>query len=185
MAQQVKSKKNIKKSFYEISAPFTSTKISLYSPDQESLSGKTVKLDLTRDLKGKSLELKLRLKLKDSALVAEPESIVLAGSYIRKVMRKGIDYCEDSFTAETREGPSIVKPFLLTRKRVSRAILRALRVEANSFLQTYLKTRTYQEIFSDIISNKLQKQLSIKLKKIYPLALCEIRVFEITKPVKS
>ncbi len=28
-------------------------------------------------------------------------------------------------------------------------------------------------------TNKLQKELSLKLKKIYPLALCEIRHFSI------
>ena len=29
------------------------------------------------------------------------------------------------------------------------------------------------------MANKIQKQLALKLKKIYPLALCEIRVFEV------
>ena len=29
------------------------------------------------------------------------------------------------------------------------------------------------------MTNKLQKELSFKLKKIYPLALCEIRIFKI------
>ncbi|MEK6800644.1 MAG: hypothetical protein AABY05_01815 [Nanoarchaeota archaeon] len=175
------SKKTIKKSFFEISAPFTSSKISLYGESPESLAEKTVKLDLTKDLKGKSLELKLRIKNNNGELRAEPEMIELVGSYIRRVMRKGVDYVEDSFITETREGLAQVKPFLLTRKRVSKAIQRALRNETKKFIEVYLKTRTYQEIFSDIITNKLQKNLSSKLKKIYPLALCEIRIFSIIK----
>ena len=33
----------------------------------------------------------------------------------------------------------------------------------------------YEEIFSDLLSGKFQKTLSLKLKKIYPLSLCEIK----------
>ena len=33
--------------------------------------------------------------------------------------------------------------------------------------------------------NKLQKHLSLKFKKIYPLSLCEIRVLEIKTPIKK
>ena len=91
-----KIKKNIKKSFYEISAPLTSTRIELYASSPEELDGKTIKIDLTKSLRGKSFELKLRIKNKDNSLVAEPESLILVMSYVRKIMRKGSDYVEDS-----------------------------------------------------------------------------------------
>jgi len=159
----------------------TSTNIQLYSPSKEALIGKIIKLDLTRSLKGKSLELKLRIKKDGEALSAEPESVILVNSYIKKVMRKGTDYVEDSFETECKDCTARIKPFLITRKRVSRVVLKALREEAKKYLLAYTKTRTSKEIFSDIISNKIQKQLSLKLKKIYPLALCEIRVFKIEK----
>lgn len=179
MKTKTKAKKGIKKSFYEVKAPMTSTSISLYSTSQEALDGRTVKLDLTKNLRGKSLELKLRIKLVGKELIAEPEAVELVGSYIRKVVRSGTDYCEDSFKTNCRDFQVQIKPFLITRKRVSRGILNALRKNAKEFLEAYIKTRTAQEIFSEIISNKLQKQLSLRLKKIYPLALCEIRMFNI------
>jgi ribosomal protein S3AE len=179
MKTKTKAKKNLKKGFYEVKAPMTSTSISLYSTSPEALEGRTVKLDLTKNLRGKSLELKLRIKLVDGELIAEPEAVELVGSYIRKVVRTGTDYCEDSFKTDCRDSKVQIKPFLITRKRVSRGILNALRKNTKEFLEAYLKTRTAQEIFSEIISNKLQKQLSLRLKKVYPLALCEIRVFEI------
>ncbi len=181
MKQKVKAKKVVKRRFYEISAPLTSTKIHLYSGSEEELDGKTVTLDLTKSLRGKSLELKFRIKNQSGELIAIPESISLAISYIRRVMRKGTDYCEDSFEAECRDCTARIKPFLVTRKRVSRAILRELRNETKRFIEAHVKTRTAQEVFSDIMTNKLQKQLSLKLKKIYPLAICEIRVFEVLK----
>lgn len=185
MAQQVtQAKKGTKKYFFDVSAPLTATKISLLATAPEELHGKTVRLDLTKSLKGKSLELKLRIQADPedaTKLVAEPEAIELAGAYIRKVIRRGTDYVEDSFETESRDALVRIKPFLITRRRVSRAVLRALRNETKDFLASYVKTRTAREMFTEIMTNKIQKQLAAKLKKIYPLALCEIRIFELVK----
>ncbi len=174
-----KSKKNIKRDFYEVNAPLTATKIHLYAGAPEDLNGKVVKLDLTKSLRGKSLELKMKVRLEDGKLEAEPVSALLVSSYIRKMMRRGTDYVEDSFEAKCRDVKVRVKPFFITRKRVSRPVRNVLRETAKKFLEGYLKTRTAREIFSEIMANKLQKQLALKLKKIYPLALCEIRMFEV------
>jgi len=181
MAKEIKQKKSVKKVFYEVSAPITSTKIQLYASGKEELNGKTIRLDLTKNLRGKSLELLLRVKLLGDKLLGEPESVQLMGSYIRRAIRKGTDYCEDSFEAECRDCVSRVKTLFITRRRVSKAILKSLRENSGKWLETYVKTRTGQEIISEIVSNKLQKQLAVKLKKIYPLVLCEVRMFEIIK----
>ncbi|MCA9485408.1 MAG: hypothetical protein KC506_01025, partial [Nanoarchaeota archaeon] len=106
-------------------------------------------------------------------------------SYIRRVMRKSADYCEDSFEAECRDSIVRIKPLLVTRRRVSRAVLKALRDSTKKLLETYLKTRTSQEVFSELMANKLQKQMATKLKKIYPLALSEIRMLQIVKTLEE
>lgn len=178
MAKQ-KTKKGIKKSFHEVVAPLTSTNIFLYAAEKEDLLGKKIKIDMTKNLKGKSLDINFRISLDKDQLVGIPEKINLSNAYIRRIMRKGVDYVEDSFETECRDFIIRIKPFLITRKRVSRAVLKALRNNTKQNISSYIKTRTSKEIFSDIITNKLQKQLSQKLKKIYPLALCEIRMFEV------
>jgi ribosomal protein S3AE len=179
--QKIKAKKTIKKSFFEVEAPITATKIHLYAASKEELVNKTIKLDLTKNLRGKNLEVVLRIKQEGENLIAEAESAKLTSSYIRKGIRKGTDYAEDSFVVECRDCTAQVKPIFVTRRRVSRTVLNAIRIEAKTYLQASLKTRTGKEIISEITTNKLQKQLSLKLKRIYPLALCEIRVFEILK----
>ena len=178
--QKVKAKKRGgKKSFYEVSAPLTAAKIHLYSTGIEELDGRVVKLDLTRSLRGKSFELKFSIKSKGEKLEGVPKSLELMGAYIRRVMRKGTDYIEDSFDAECKDAMVKIKPFLIARHKVSRAVRRALRNTARKNLESHLKTRTSGEIFSEIMANKLQKKLSLVLRKIYPLALCEIRVFKV------
>lgn len=185
MKQKVKSKKVIKKSFFEVSAPLTSTQISLYAATPGELEGRTVKIDLTKNLRGKNLELKIRIKKQEDSLIGIPESLHLSSGYVRRVVRKGTDYSEDSFEAPCRDLQVRIKPLMVTRRRVSKKILATLRDTAKKQLISHLKTRNAEEIFSEIISNKIQKMLALKLKKIYPLALCEIRMFETIGPAKE
>jgi ribosomal protein S3AE len=176
---KTKVKRGAKKSFYEVEAPMTAVKISLYGNSPEELDGRIVKLDLTKSLRGKSLDLKMRIKNKDGRLIAEPVSAKLAGSFIRRSMRRGTDYVEDSFEMNCKDAKVSVKPFMITRRRVSRAVRKALRVESRKFLEGYIKIRDTKELFGEILSNKIQRAMVVKLKKIYPLGFCEIRIFEV------
>jgi len=175
----VKKGKIQKKSFFEVGSDITAAKINLYASSAEELDGKIVKIDLTRSLRGKSIELRLKVKMDNKELIGEPISLELAGSYIRRAFRKGADYVEDSFISDCKDVKVLIKLFILTRNKVSRAVRRRIRVVAKDHLIGYLKTRAAKEIFTEIMTNKIQKEISLKLKKVYPLAMCEIRVFEI------
>jgi ribosomal protein S3AE len=183
--EQAALKKGAKKGFFEVMAPLTATKISLYSGSPDELVGKVAKIDLTRSLKGKNFELKFKVfKNEKGLLEGEPISLWLAGSYVRRMMRTGIDYVEDSFVAECKERKVRVKPFLIARNKVSRAVRRELRNMTRKFIESYVKTRSAKESLVDITTNKLQKELFLKLKVIYPLSFCEIRAFEILSEKK-
>ncbi len=189
MEQKIKTNKGrtIKKSFYEVEAPLTATKVSLYGGSINEFEGRVITIDLTKSLRGRSLELKMKVKNDNGKLKAVPIVANLAGSFIRRSMRRGIDYVEDSFKTSCRDALIVVKPFLITRRRVSRAVRNNLRVNARNFIEAYFKTRTAKELFSDIIAGKLQKGMAFKLKKVYPLAMSEIRAFEIIgeKPLEE
>lgn len=179
MAQKLIVKKGMKKSFYNVEAPITATKISVYGSSLDEFEGRVIKLDLTKSLKGKSIEVRMKIKNEGGKLTANPTSLILAGSYIRRAMRRGIDYVEDSFAANCRDFLVRIKPFMITRRKVSRSVRNNLRNNAKNYIEGYVKIRTAKELFSDIMTNKLQKGLVTKLKKTYPLAMCEIRIFEI------
>ncbi|MBS3092181.1 hypothetical protein J4466_02060 [Candidatus Pacearchaeota archaeon] len=164
-----------KKKFLQVQIPLINREIELVGTGNESLNNRFVKLDLTPELRGKSLELNLEIKLKDGKPTAEPREIYLMGYYIRRMMRKGTDYVEDSFLSQCSDHRIRIKPFLITRKRVSRAVRNALRQAAKEFLINYVKEKSFGNLVLDIINNKIQKELNTKLKKVYPLGLCEIR----------
>jgi ribosomal protein S3AE len=181
MAEQQKSKKKLASKFFEVKAPLTSSKIVLYGPTTESFQGRTVKLDLTRNLRGKNVELLLRLSAKGDEIEGEPYALQVFGSYIRRMLRPGTDYIEDSFQLECKDAVLQVKPFIIARKKVPRSLRNSLRLEAQNYLKSAFVPRTSLELFGDLMANKIQKDLSLKLKKIYPLAFCEIRIFKVIR----
>ncbi len=144
----------------------------------EELNNKTIKLDLTRKLRGKGLIIKLRIFNQEGKLTAIPNSLTLITSYIRKIMRKRIDYVEDSFQARCSDIRVTIKPLLITRKKVSRAVRKNLRNTTRELIIEYLKEKDYIETCNELLDGTLQKTLLPKLKKIYPLSFCDVRVFE-------
>lgn len=179
MAEKKSIPKGAKKKFFDVKVPLTSSKASVYAFSPEEIEGKIIKIDLTRSLRGKSFDLKSRVKNEAGVLVGEPISLILNGSYIRSMVRRGIDYVEDSFETECRDFNVHVKTFLITRKRVSRNVRKVIREEAAKYIKAQFKVKNVNEIMSNLMSGKFQKDLSLKLKKIYPLALCEIKSFEV------
>jgi ribosomal protein S3AE len=173
--------KVMKKKFFEIDIPIVNEKYEGYAYTIDQLNNKIVKLDITRKLRGKNVDLILKVKIEDGKAIAYPKKMILLPYFIKHMLHGGISYIEDSFTAETIDGKVSIKPFLVTRKKVSRAVRKTLRNSAKNWLVDYLKTKTAEDIFQEILSGQLQKPLSLKLKKVYPLAICEIRMFEILK----
>ncbi len=170
-----------RRKFIEVEIPSTRTKFELLGESPEELKDRTIKLDLTRDLRGKSMEAVFKIFIEDKKPVAHPVKIKLMPYFIRRMIRKKISYVEDSFEAPSQNSMLLVKPFMITRKRVSRAVRKAIRNRAKNWLEDYISQKTDKEIFSEVITNKMQRPMSLHLKKTYPLSLCEIRILEIKR----
>lgn len=170
-----------KKKFFDIELPIIGKETQLLAYDDSTLEGRTVKYDLTRILKGKSIDINFKIKKEDNKLIAYPVSLQLMPYFIRRMIRKGTNYIEDSFEVECNDSLVLIKPFLLTRRKVSRKVRKALREQTKIEIINYVSNKKAKDLFSEILENKLQKYLSLKLKKIYPLSLCEIRVLKIKK----
>jgi len=172
-----------RKKFQSVEIPLTRSKMELVGNTPEDLKDKTIKLDLTRQLKGKGVEATVKIQIENEKAVAKPKKIKLMSYFIRRMIRKRISYVEDSFELPSQESMVQIKPFLITRKKVSRAVRKALRNRCKNWIEDYVAERKDEEIFNEILSNRMQKPLSLALKKTYPLSLCEIRVLEIKRPL--
>ena len=139
-----------KKKFIELEIPFTKTKIQLIGEKPEDLKGKTINLDLTRQLRGKSVELTIKVDIEKNKLITNPVKLVLLPYFIKRMIRKRISYVEDSFETPSQETMVKIKPFIITRKRVSKAVRRTIRNQARNWLEDYISERKNNELFQTI-----------------------------------
>lgn len=174
-----------KKRFFDVDMPIIRRETQLQAYELKDLDGRLIKYDLTRLLKGKSLLLQLKVKVEGEKATSVPRELKLLSYYLRRMIRKGTNYVEDSFSTNCKDAQIRIKPFLITRRKVSRAVRKALREKVKEELIKYAKTKNSEEIFEEILKNQLQKTLSLKLKKIYPLSLCEIRTLKVEKEIKQ
>ena len=151
-----------KKKFFSVDIPLIKSEVELVGNTIEELNNRTIKLDLTRQLRGKSVEAVLKIKAEKSSASAYPIKMVLMPYFIRRMIRKRISYVEDSFTAPTQESLVKIKPFLITRNKVSRAVRKTLRNLTKNWIEDYLAERKDEEIFDDLLTNRLQKPLSAR-----------------------
>jgi ribosomal protein S3AE len=177
------AKKPLRKKFFPVEIPLIKETSEIHAYTLEDINNKTLKFDMTRKLKGKSLDLIFGIEVKNDKAKAIPKKLRVLPFFIRHMLRKNISYIEDSIKTESKESNIIIKPFLITRKPVSRAVRKTIRNSAKNWITDYTKTKKDSELFEEVLSGKLQKPLSQKIKKIYPLALCEIRVLEIKAPL--
>lgn len=141
-----------RKKFIKVDIPTTRMEIELMGNSIEEIENKTIKLDLTRQLKGKSVEGTFKVKIKNKKAVAIPFKIKLMPYFIRRMIRKRISYVEDSFTTPSQESMIKIKPFIITRKRVSRVVRKTIRNKARNWIEDYLAERKNDEIFNDLLS---------------------------------
>lgn len=143
--------------------------------DRENLEGRRILLDLTRHLKGKVSEAKYSIFEDKGKLKGKIISFRLIPSYIRRLTRKNTSYTEDSFVVNLTDVKLRIKPLFITRKKVHRSVLKAIRQEAKAFIVEYMKGKTRKQMFEDVINYTMQRELLKVLKKIYPLTVCDIR----------
>lgn len=179
MAQAKKKKK-----FFDVEMPIINKQTQIFAYELTELEGKYIRYDLTRILRGKSILMQFKVQIKDNKAIALPREAILMPYFLRRMIRKGTDYVEDSFITECKDASLKIKPFLITRRKVSKKVRRGLREKAKQEIIKYLKDKPAQRIFEEILKNKMQKDLSMLLKKIYPLALCEIKSIEIEKDLE-
>lgn len=173
-----------KKRFFDVEMPIINKQTQIFAYELPELEGKFIRYDLTRILRGKSILLQFKVSVKDNQAIATPRGLILMSYFLRRMIRKGTDYVEDSFVADCKDASLKIKPFLITRRKVSKRVRRGLREKTKEEIKKYLKDKPSSRIFEEILKNKMQKELSLILKKIYPLSLCEIKSLEIEKDLE-
>ena len=171
-----------RKKQYTIELPYFNQSYKVLSSDPTTLPGKLMKLDMTRMLRGRSIEGNLIIKKEGDKFISEFISLKVLPSYIRRMMRKNISWIEDSFIVKGKDKQFRIKPFMITRKKVYRSVRKKLRDAAKEMIINGIADLSTEQVFEVVLKGNLQKEVMMKLRKIYPLAFFEIRILKIEKP---
>ena len=174
-----------RKKFFDVEIPIINKQTQLQAYEIKELDKRLINYDLTRILRGKNVLLKLKVKIDKDKAIANPKEMKLLSYFLKRMVRKGTSYVEDSFSTECKDAKIRIKPFLITRRKVSRAVRKALREKAREELINYVKNKNTETLFEELLKNQIQKTISLILKKIYPLSLCEIRIFKVEKELEN
>ncbi|MDP7521205.1 MAG: hypothetical protein QF567_03145 [Candidatus Pacearchaeota archaeon] len=174
-----------RKKFFDVEIPIINKETQLQAYEIKELDKRLINYDLTRILRGKNALLKLKVEITEDKAIAKPREMKLLSYFLKRMVRKGTNYVEDSFSTECKDAKIRMKPFLITRRKVSRAVRKALREKAREELINYVRDKNTETLFEELLKGQIQKTLSLILKKIYPLSLCEIRIFKVEKELEE
>ena len=172
-----------KKKWVEIIAPkiFKETSLGEISLVEANLAvGRTIKanlMGLTGNFKSQNTEIGLKIvSIQDGKANTEMISYTLVPSSIRRLVRRGKEKIDYTFSCSTSDGKKVkIKVFLITRFAVKKSVLTALRKSTEQILVEELKKIKFDNFIDGLVSKKITRELSKLLAKIYPLKICEIR----------
>ncbi len=182
----IKSSKKQKKTWFDIVAPKEFGNYILgQTPalEPQKVIGRKVQVSLMsvlNDPKKQNIQVVFKIKsVRDKNAVTEIVRYSLVSSYVKRIMRKRRDKIDDSFVAESKDKVKIrVKPIMITRAKTQRSKRALVRQTAKDFIIEKLRNQNFVEFINDAVSTKTQREMKEKLKKFYPIAVCEFRVIQ-------
>src|SRR3989338_5266256 len=93
----------VRKKFFDVDMPILKKETQLIGFSIEDLNGRFIIYDLTRLLRGKNSTLQLKVEFEEGKPVAKPRELKVLSYFIKKMMRKGTNYVEDSFSGQCKD----------------------------------------------------------------------------------
>jgi small subunit ribosomal protein S3Ae len=173
----------VKKRWYEIQSPsvFNSMIIGeTLAVVPESIVGRSVRINLGTLMKSgrkQNVDVTLRInEVKAGKCHTEFYSLEIVPSYVKRLVKRAKSRIDDSFVVEMKDGVKIrLKPLLLVRSKVQRAVLTDLRNKAKEILTEKAKELTLNEFINKTISAEILKGIKAELKHIHLVNTVEMR----------
>ncbi len=189
MAKKVITQKSrvsiVKKRWYSLQAPKVFNDFifgETLAGEPELLVGRSVRGNLSTILRGgkrQSMDGKFRIvEVKGNNCMTELVSLEILPSNVKRIVKRAKMRVDDSFVVETKDDVKIrLKPMLLVKDDVQHGVLTALRVSCQNYFTRVAKENSFNEFTNKVVLGELYKDLKNELKKIYPVAVVEMRAF--------
>ena len=181
-----------KKKWFMIHAPALFNEVLIgetYLASPELLANKfaTVNLStLTKSMRKQNVNMQFKVTdVIDAKAKTQVIGYYMVTAAMKRLVRRGRDTIIDSFLAKTKDEKILrVKPMVITLNRGTRCMRSAVRLEARRYIREYFFARDTQDIFSEIVDEKLQKELKKIILKITPLKSIDFKAVKIEENAK-
>lgn len=151
--------------------------------EPKELIGRVVAVNLgslIRDPKKQNIRVRFRVNdVKEERASTKIIGYEVLPAYIKRAIRRGRSKIEDSFICQSKDKVRIkIKPLILTRNKTKKSILNDLRKMAREFFVKNVEKINYSDVIGAVVASKFQREIKNYLKKIYPIAICEIKILK-------
>jgi small subunit ribosomal protein S3Ae len=177
-----------KKWFHLIAPKLFSEQVLGETPADEPdmVKGRTVEVNLmmlTGNMKLQNINVTFEVtNVQGANAYTEVKKFEIQPASIKRRVRRRKDKLDDSFICVTRDNKMIrLKPLIITNSKSSSSIKAKLRRVTMLNLQRSIRTVDYDTLVTDIVNNKLQKDMRNTLHKTFPVKIFDIRMLETVK----
>lgn len=154
-----------------------------YLEEPELAIGKTIKINLmqvTGEIKAQNINAKFEVfEFKENVLRTKITGYSYLSSSLKRLVRRRMTKVDDSLVIMTKDDVKVrIKPLVLTRGKVSRSVEMAMRALVKKLVIDAVSKKPYEELFADVIKNRLQIEVKNTLMKLNPVKTVIIRVLQ-------
>ncbi|MBR9699055.1 hypothetical protein GOV09_01195 [Candidatus Woesearchaeota archaeon] len=158
--------------------------------DPKTIMGKSMKVNmftLTDNIKKQNTEVNLVVDNVDTdKATTSIVGLKILPTSIKRLVRKGRSRLDVIVKGITKDEKVVtVKLLLITRNVIQGGVSTALRHAARAFTHKKIASSSLAGLTEIIATTNLQKEMKGSLAKIYPMRICEVRVFKFERFIKS
>ena len=138
-------------------------------------------MNITHDIKQQNITVSLQIyEVKENQAFTKINSFKVMPTAIKRMTHRRMEIIEDSSIFITLDNVRVrIKPMLFTRGNTSNPVKRALRKGMRNLILRTVKQSKVEELFRNMLSNKLQYAIIKELSKLHPVKHCVIRELSI------
>ncbi|MBI4146779.1 hypothetical protein HY489_05575 [Candidatus Woesearchaeota archaeon] len=141
---------------------------------------------LTNDPQKQAISVSFVVKsVENERAMTELVSYRMLPAAAKKLMRRRRSKIEDSFVVETADKKVLrVKPLIIARSHAKGSVMASMQKLERAFIAKAISKLDFDGFVRDVVQKKLQSSLGQTLRRLYPVGVCEIRMFELISQEK-
>jgi len=158
--------------------------------DPQKVMGRTVELRLSTlldDMSKSHVHIKLRInEIKDDEAYTEIIKYELSRIMLSRIVMRRTSKVESVDDVVTQDGRKIrIKSFAITLKKATTLQRTSVRNKLSTLIKKIASKYNFEAFILGTVSEKIQNDITKKLKKIYPLRKVEVRMIQIIPEKKT